>query len=132
VFTVGSVVFQFGLGFGMAVYLNRKFPGSGFLRRVILVPWVMPLVVVGTIFYLISSTSNGLANESLRTLGLIHSPIGWLTNGDLAVLAIIVANIWAGVPFNAILLYSGLQDVPGEQLEAAAVDGASAWQRLLG
>ncbi len=130
VFTVASVVAQFSIGFGMAVYLNRQFSGSSFLRRIILVPWVMPLVVTGTIFSLFFATTNGLANEILHTVGLIHSPIGWLTSGDLAVLAIIVANIWAGIPFNAVLLYSGLQDVPEEQLEAASVDGANAWQRF--
>jgi multiple sugar transport system permease protein len=130
VFTVASVVFQFTIGFGMAVYLNRQFAGSGFLRRFILVPWVMPFVVTGTIFSLIFATSNGLANQILQGLGLIHSPIGWLTSGNLALTAIIIANIWAGVPFNAILLYSGLQDVPAEQLEAAAVDGANGWQRF--
>ena len=130
VFTVASVVFQFAIGFGMALYLNKKFPGSGILRKVMLIPWVMPLVVTGTMFSLIFQTSNGLANQILQAVGLIHSPVGWLTSGDLAVLAIIIANIWAGVPFNAVLLYSGLQDVPEEQLEAAAVDGANAWQRF--
>ena len=130
VFTVASVFFQFVIGFAMAVYLNRKFALSGLLRRLILIPWVMPLVVTGTMFSLIFATSNGLANELLQAAGLIHSPIGWLTSGDLAVAAIIAANIWAGVPFNAILLYSGLQDVPKEQLEAAEVDGANAWRRF--
>jgi multiple sugar transport system permease protein len=131
VFTVASVFFQFVIGFGMAVYLNRKFALSGLLRRLILIPWVMPLVVTGTMFSLIFATSNGLANELLQGAGLIHSPIGWLTSGDLALAAIIAANIWAGVPFNAILLYSGLQDVPKEQLEAAQVDGANAWRRFV-
>jgi multiple sugar transport system permease protein len=130
IFTVASVVFQFTIGFGLAVYLNTQFAGSGFLRRFILVPWVIPFVVTGTIFSLIFATSNGLANQILESLGLIHSPIGWLTNGYLALTAIIIANIWAGVPFNAVLLYSGLQDVPAEQLEAAAVDGANSWQRF--
>jgi multiple sugar transport system permease protein len=130
IFTVASVVFQFAIGFGLALYLNKQFAGSGFLRRFILVPWVIPLVVTGTIFSLIFATSNGLANQILEGLGLIHSPIGWLTNGYLALTAIIIANIWAGVPFNAVLLYSGLQDVPAEQLEAAAVDGANGWQRF--
>lgn len=131
VFTVASVFFQFVIGFAMAVYLNRKFALSGLLRRLILIPWVMPLVVTGTMFSLIFATSNGLANELLQGAGLIHSPIGWLTSGDLAVAAIIAANIWAGVPFNAVLLYSGLQDVPKEQLEAAQVDGANAWRRFV-
>ena len=130
VFTVASVVVQFAIGFAMAVYLNRQFVGSAFLRRIILVPWVMPLVVTGTIFSLIFSSTNGLANEVLHGIGLIHSPIGWLTSGDMAVLSIILTNIWAGVPFNAVLLFSGLQDVPPEQLEAASVDGANPWQRF--
>jgi len=131
VFTVASVVVQFGIGFAMALYLVRKFAASGVLRRLILIPWVMPLVVTGTIFYLFFQTSNGMANEILQGLGIIHSPIGWLTNGDLAVAAIIIANIWAGVPFNAILLYSGLQDVPDDQIEAAKIDGAGPWQRFM-
>jgi multiple sugar transport system permease protein len=130
VFTLASVVAQFVIGFAMAVYLNRQFAGSGFLRRIILVPWVMPLVVTGTIFSLIFASTNGLANEVLHGVGLVHKPIGWLTSGDLAVLSIVVTNVWAGIPFNAILLFSGLQDVPPEQLEAAAVDGASPWQRF--
>lgn len=130
IFTVASVVFQFSIGFAMALYLNKQFSGSGFLRRFILVPWVIPFVVTGTIFSLIFATSNGLANQILEAFGLIHSPIGWLTNGYLALTAIIIANIWAGVPFNTVLLYSGLQDVPAEQIEAAAVDGANGWQRF--
>ena len=130
VFTLASVVAQFVIGFAMAVYLNRQFAGSAFLRRIILVPWVMPLVVTGTIFSLIFASTNGLANEVLHGVGLVHKPIGWLTSGDLAVLSIVVTNVWAGIPFNAILLFSGLQDVPPEQLEAASVDGASPWQRF--
>jgi multiple sugar transport system permease protein len=130
VFSVGSIVFQFAIGFGMAVYLNRRFAMSGALRRLMLIPWVMPLVIVGTMFSLVFATSNGLANELLKSIGAIHSNVGWLTNGVLAVASITVANIWAGVPFNAVLLYSGLQDVPDELLEAAAVDGANPWQRF--
>jgi multiple sugar transport system permease protein len=130
IFTVASVVLQFAIGFAMAMYLNRRSLFSGMLRRLILIPWVMPLVITGTIFSLIFQTTNGLANGILQGAGLIHTPIGWLTSGDLAVASIIIANIWAGVPFNAVLLYSGLQDIPAEQLEAAEVDGAGAWQRF--
>jgi multiple sugar transport system permease protein len=130
VFTVGSIIFQFSIGFGMALYLQRKVMMSGVLRRVMLIPWVLPLATTGTMFSLFFATSNGLANQLLHAVGLIHADIGWLTNGVLAVAAITIANIWAGVPFNAVLLYSGLQDVPGELLEAASVDGANAWQRF--
>lgn len=130
VFTVGSVALQFSIGFALAVYLNRQTAVFAVLRRLVLLPWVMPLVITGTIFSLIFSTTNGLANELLRGAGLIHGDIGWLSDGVLALLAITVANIWAGVPFNAVLLLSGLQDVPPEQLEAAEVDGANGWQRF--
>jgi multiple sugar transport system permease protein len=131
IFTAGSIVFQFAIGFGMALYLQRKFLMAGVLRRIMLVPWVMPLVTTGTIFSLIFATSNGLANEILRGLGIIHTNIGWLDSGALALAAITIANVWAGVPFNAVLLYSGLQDVPSELLEAASMDGANAWQRFV-
>lgn len=129
-FTIGSIVFQFVIGFAMALYFNQDFRGSSFLRRLILIPWVMPLVAVGTMWQLVFQTSNGLANEVLRGVGLINSDISWLSNGTLAVVAILIANIWAGVPFNAILLYSGLQEVPKDLLESAQVDGAGRIRRL--
>lgn len=129
-FTVGSVVLQFTIGFAIALYLDRKTRMSAILRNLVLVPWVMPLVVTGTVFSLVFATSNGLANQVLTGLGLIDQNIGWLSDGVTAVVAITLANIWAGVPFNAVLLYSGLQDVPPEQQEAAAIDGANTWQRF--
>lgn len=131
VFTVASIVFQFVIGFLMALYFSREFPGSSFFRRLILIPWVMPAVAVGTMFQLVFQTDNGLANQILRGVHLINTDISWLSSGSLALVAIIVGNIWAGVPFNAILLYSGLQEVPKELLEAAEVDGAGRFRRLM-
>ena len=130
VFTVVSIVCQFVIGFAMALYFNQNFTGSGFLRRLILIPWVMPLVAVGTMFQLVFQTSNGLANQLLKAVHFVHNDVSWLSTGTLAVAAIVICNIWAGVPFNAILLYSGLQEVPKELLEAAEVDGAGRWRRL--
>lgn len=130
VFTVASIVLQFGIGFAMALYFNQKFPGSEIIRKLILIPWVMPLVAVGTIFELIFTTPTGLADQIVRGLGIVHGNVSWLTSGTLAMFAIIIANIWAGIPFNALLLYSGVQDVPKELLEAASVDGAGMWKRF--
>lgn len=131
IFTVASIVFQFVIGFLMALYFSREFPGSSFFRRLILIPWVMPAVAVGTMFQLVFQTDNGLANQLLRSVHLINTDISWLSSGSLALVAIIIGNIWAGVPFNAILLYSGLQEVPKELLEAAEVDGAGRFRRLI-
>ena len=91
VFTVGSVALQFSIGFALAVYLNRQTAVFAVLRRLVLLPWVMPLVITGTIFSLIFSTTNGLANELLRGAGLIHGDIGWLSDGVLALLPFFAA-----------------------------------------
>jgi multiple sugar transport system permease protein len=66
----------------------------------------------------------------LKSFGLTHTPISWFTNGIVATGVITAANVWAGIPFNAVMLYSGLQDVPKDLIEAASVDGANAWQRF--
>ncbi len=129
-FTVGSIVFQFLIGFAIAVYFSQKFRGAEILRRIILIPWVMPLVAVATVFELVFATPNGLADQVLHALGLTNGSTPWLTNGTLAVGAIIVSNIWVGIPFNAVILYSGLEDVPKDLVEAASVDGANRWQRF--
>lgn len=129
-FTVGSIVFQFGIGFAIAIYFSQHFRGAEMFRRVVLIPWVMPLVAVATVFELVFATPNGLADQVLHTLGLTNGNTPWLTNGTLAVAAIIISNIWVGIPFNAVILYSGLEDVPKELVEAASVDGANRWQRF--
>lgn len=129
IFTAASIVLQFVIGFAMAVYFNRRFFGAEALRRLILVPWVMPLVAVGTMFQLVFTTPTGLADQVMGFFG--HGNVAWFSSGALSLLVIIIANIWAGVPFNAILLYSGLQDVSGDLLEAASVDGAGAWRRFI-
>jgi multiple sugar transport system permease protein len=131
IFTVASLVFQFVIGFLIALMFNRKFYLSGFLRGLLLIPWLLPLVASGTLFKItFSSSRTGLINTILLDLGLIHAPIGWLIGRGSALAAIILVNIWAGIPFNAILLHSGLQDVPVELYEAAKVDGAGALRRL--
>jgi len=125
IFTVASLVFQFVIGFLIALMFNRKFYLSGFLRGLLLIPWLLPLVASGTLFKIMfSSSRTGLINTMLLDVGLIHAPIGWLIGRGSALVAIIIVNIWAGIPFNAILLHSGLQDVPIELYEAAKVDGA--------
>lgn len=130
VFTVLSVALQFMIGFAMAAYLDMKFRFADTLRRLILIPWVLPSVVTATMFSLIFATTNGLANELLKATGLVSSNVAWLDSRVPTMMVVIAANVWAGVPFNAVLLYSGLQDVPRELLEAAAVDGGNAWQRF--
>ncbi|WP_395758062.1 sugar ABC transporter permease [Streptomyces althioticus] len=127
VFTAGSLLGQFGIGLALAVFFNRRFPLGGVLRSLILLPWLVPMVVSGVVWRRILDQDTGVLNTFLDTLGLGgHTP--WLTSPGMALLSVILVNIWIGVPFNMVILYGGLQEIPRELYEAASLDGASAWR----
>jgi multiple sugar transport system permease protein len=130
VFTVLSLIFQFAIGFSLALLFSLRFPGRTFARSLIIVPWLLPLIVTGVIFRFLFQAEGGAVNQLLMNLGLVHHPIQWLNDPSLALWTILIANIWLGVPFFTLLLYSALQDVPVEVREAAIIDGAGPWQRL--
>jgi len=130
VFTAGSLLGQFVIGFSLALLFSARFPGRTFARSLIIVPWLLPLIVTGVIFRFLFQAEGGAVNQLLENLGLIHSPVQWLNDPHLAFWTILIANIWLGVPFFTLLLYSALQDVPDEIKEAAVIDGAGPWQRL--
>ena len=129
-FTVISLVFQFVIGFSLALLFTLRFPGRTLARSLIIVPWLLPLIVTGVIFRFLFQAEGGAVNQVLTTLGLTDQPVQWLNDPHLAFSTILVANIWLGIPFFTLLLYSALQDVPLEVREAAIIDGASPWQRL--
>ena len=129
-FTVGSLIGQFVIGFALALLFSLRFPGRTLARSLIIVPWLLPLIVTGVIFRFMFQAEGGAVNQLLMDVGLAHHPIQWLNDPHLAMWTILVANIWLGVPFFTLLLYSALQDVPLEVKEAALIDGAGPWQRL--
>ncbi|MEU2519148.1 MULTISPECIES: carbohydrate ABC transporter permease [Streptomyces] len=127
VFTAGSLLGQFCIGLALAVFFNRRFPLNGVLRSLILLPWLVPMVVSGIVWRRILDQDTGVLNTFLDTLGLGgHTP--WLTSPGMALLSVILVNIWIGIPFNMVILYGGLQEIPKELYEAASLDGASAWR----
>ena len=130
VFTAGSLLFQFGIGLALAEFFNRRFPLGGVLRSLLLVPWLLPLAVSGTAWRWILDTDSGVLNYALQHLHLIGAPIPWLASTHDSLIAVILVNIWVGIPFNMVILYGGLQGIPGELYEAAALDGAGAWRRF--
>ena len=130
VFTLGSLFFQFTLGLALALFFQRKFPLSGFLRSILLLPWLAPLLVSGAVWVRLFDLDYGVINYVIRTLGLTSGPIAWLTDPQLAPVSVLIANIWIGIPFNMVILYGGLQDIPLTLYEAAEIDGANAWQRF--
>ena len=130
IFTAGSLLFQFTIGFALALFFNRPFPGNGALRALFLLGWMLPTVVSGSIFRWMLDGDFGVINYALRELSLIDEPRYWLIDPDTALAGTILANIWVGIPFNMVLLLAGLQSIPPTLYEAASVDGANAWQRF--
>lgn len=130
-FTVLSLLFQFLIGFAMALLFNLKFPLSRFARSLIIVPWLLPLLVTGVMFRFLFQLEGGAVNQLLIDIGVIHQPIAFLLTPRWAFVTVLITNIWIGIPFFAVLLYSGLQDVPQDLKEAAVLDGANSWQRLV-
>jgi multiple sugar transport system permease protein len=130
IFTAGSLLFQFTIGFALALFFNRPFPGNGAIRSLFLLGWMLPTVVSGSIFRWTLDGDFGVINYALRELSLIDQPRFWLIDPDTALAGTILANIWVGIPFNMLLLLAGLQGIPPTLYEAASVDGANAWQRF--
>src|SRR3954471_19407013 len=127
-FTAGSIAGQFIIGLAIALYFQRNFPLSGVLRSLLLLPWLIPLIVSSAIWRWILDEDNGSLKRLLAGLHLATGHPGWLTSTSLALIAVIMVNIWIGIPFNTTILYGGLQDIPEELYEAAALDGATGWR----
>ncbi|MET7693134.1 sugar ABC transporter permease [Streptomyces sp. NPDC005483] len=127
VFTGGSLLLQFTIGFALALLFARPFPFNGLLRSLLLVAWLLPPVVSGTLFRWMLDAESGAYNALLKPAGLSHD---WLTDPSTSMAGVVFANVWVGVPFNMLLLLVGLHTIDPELHEAAAIDGASAWQRF--
>ncbi len=130
VWVLWSVSLQFALGFLGALLLNAEFRGRAFFRTLNLLPWIIPGVVVGLLWEYLYQPNYGPINDILRRVGLLTVPIAWLSDLNLAMPAVIFANIWRGIPFFTIMILAGLQAIPDEVYEAATVDGANVTQRF--
>jgi ABC-type sugar transport system permease subunit len=121
---------QFVLAMGLALLLNQNLRFRWLARTLALVPWAMPEVVVGVMWRLVYHQDAGILNRTLTDLGLIDENLDWLTNFSLALPAVIAVGVWAGMPQTTVVLLAGLQNVPYELREAAAIDGAGIWRRF--
>ncbi|MGW4441533.1 carbohydrate ABC transporter permease [Streptomyces sp. NPDC004682] len=126
---VGVTVPQFLLALGLALLLDQDLRLRRLARALAIVPWAMPEVVVGVMWRLVYNPDAGVLNETLRDLGL-GGGRDWLGTLTTALPAVIVVGVWAGMPRTTVALLAGLQNVPRELREAAAVDGAGAWRRF--
>jgi multiple sugar transport system permease protein len=127
-FTAASLLFQFVAGMALAVFFHQHFPLCATLRALFLVPWLLPLIVSASTWSWMLNSDSGIINYTLHLAGI--TPIDWLTSPHWSLISVIIANVWIGIPFNLVLLYSGLQSIPQHLYEAAAIDGAGPWQRF--
>ncbi|WP_369167421.1 carbohydrate ABC transporter permease [Streptomyces sp. R28] len=128
VFTAVCLVFQYAIGLALAVFFNQHFRLSATLRALFLVPWLLPLIVSASTWSWMLNSESGVVNAVLHGVGI--GPVNWLTSPSWSLASVIIANIWIGVPFNLVVLYSGLQSIPTSLYEAAALDGAGPWRRF--
>ena len=128
-FTAATVILQVCIGLAVAILLNQRLPGHQFMRSITILPWVLPSVVVGLVFAQIFGGSRlGIANYLLSLVGIGQQ--SWFSDPALAMTILIGVCAWRGVPFSVIVLLGGLQTLPRDVFEAAAIDGATRWQRF--
>ncbi len=125
IFTVCCIAFQFLIGFAMALLFSKKFTASQPVRGLLMMPWMIPITVTALMFKFMFGSNVGIINQALMAVGLIGEPVEWLTTSGTAMFALIVTNVWIGIPFNMILISTGLSTIPKELYESASVDGAN-------
>lgn len=130
IFTIGCLVVQFTIGFIFALFFSKKFTLAGPIRGMILVGYMMPMSVTALLGKNMFDVSSGVINDLFMKIGLINAQVEWLLNGSTAMIAIIAVNCWVGIPFNMLLLTSGLTGISTEIYESAEVDGANPFQRF--
>lgn len=124
VYTFSAVSLKFILGMGMALVLNQRFRGRNLLRGLYLLPWIVPMAISGVAWIWMYDSVFGVINYLIKMVRISDTGWPWLANSTLAMIAVIVANVWRGTPFFGISMLAGLQAIPTELYEAAEVDGA--------
>ena len=130
VYSFLTVPFKLVLGLGLALLLNERISMRNTLRAAFLLPWIVPTALSSLAWLMLFDSVLSPMSWLLRSLGLIQSNVAFLGDPTLAMGALVVANIWRGIPLFAIAILAGLQAVARDQIEAAAIDGAGPWQRF--
>ncbi len=131
-YTIMALSAEFVLGFGAALLFNAMGRRSEILRTIFAFPLMIPPIVAGLLWRFMLIDNIGIVNHILEQLGIIadSSDISWLGDRDIVLFSVALPNIWLTTSFVALVLYTGLQNIPAELVEAARIDGASALQRF--
>ncbi|WP_156299681.1 carbohydrate ABC transporter permease [Streptobacillus canis] len=130
-YTVVCIIFQFTIGFALAMFFNIDFKLARFIRGLIMVAWLLPLTVTALNFKFMFAINGGIINEILLRLHIIKEPIEWLLGQKSSMWSLIITNIWIGIPFNMILLVTGLSTIPKTLYESAELDGSNWFQKII-
>jgi multiple sugar transport system permease protein len=127
-FVGGSVALQFGVGMLMAIVLNQQIRGSGVYRAILIIPWTISAVIAAFSFKFILDDNFGIMNYILNQMGI--ESVGWLSDPNIVVWSLVIANVWYGTPFTLLFLTAGLLSINPSLYEAARIDGASKMRSL--
>ncbi|MFB5662972.1 carbohydrate ABC transporter permease [Alteribacillus sp. HJP-4] len=130
-FTLATLVLSTFFGFCLALFFNQPFPGHKWMRAVLLVAWMTPIIITGTIFKWMLDAEYGIINEMLLNAGLISEPVRWLSDTGTSLISVIIANVWLSIPFSMVILLGGLQGLPKSVYEAARIDGANKLKQFI-
>lgn len=130
VFSIISVALETIFGLGIALLINKTFPGRGLVRAAILVPWAFPTVVSAQMWLLMYSDQTGIITYILQMLRLLAPGDTLLGSTAGVITASVITDVWKTTPFMALLILAGLQVIPNELYEAASVDGSTRWQQF--
>lgn len=122
-FSVVSVFFEMVFGIIVALILHQEFKGRGWVRAAVLIPWAIPTIVSARMWGWMLNDQFGIINDILLRLSIIDTKIAWTASADTAMTAVLVVDIWKTTPFMALLTLAGLQLIPKDIYEAAAIDG---------
>lgn len=128
VYATSALTLEFFIGLSLAVLMNNQLRGRRFLRGALLVPMMLPTVVAGVVWRLMLNPNFGAINGTLKGVGLDTTALTWTSSPRLAMLSVVVVDVWQWTPFIFLILLAGLQAIPQEPYEAARMDGSSAWQ----
>ncbi len=128
IFSIISVALETLFGLGIAVLINKTFPGRGLVRAAILVPWAFPTVVSAQMWLLMYNDQTGIITYLLQGVHLLAPGNTLLGSASGVITAAVITDVWKTTPFMALLILAGLQVIPSELYEAAGVDGSTRWQ----
>ncbi len=130
IFTIFKTVIMFPIAIVLAVILNGDLRGRNFIRAAYFTPYIISMAIASMIFIIMFSGYNGIVNEILKSLGIIRENVEWLGSESTAMGVVVAVNIWKDLGYNILLVLAGLQSIPRELYESAAIDGANSFKKL--